>query len=74
VVRSNKEARKRLTESNGIPAMDLGNMNVCLKEHYFYVLFCDVSFEVDIRIRRHTNKRSIEQKNHEQEQIYFKLK
>jgi len=28
VVRSNKEARKRLTESNGTPAMDLGHMNV----------------------------------------------
>ena len=31
VVRSNKEARKRLTESNGTPAMDLGHMNVILK-------------------------------------------
>jgi len=28
---SNKEARKRLTESNGTPAMDLGHMNVVLK-------------------------------------------
>jgi len=28
VVRSNKVARKRLTESNGTPAMDLGQMNV----------------------------------------------
>jgi len=28
VVRSNKVARKRLTESNGTPAMDLGHMNV----------------------------------------------
>jgi len=27
VVCSNKEARKRLTESNGTPAMDLGHMN-----------------------------------------------
>jgi len=31
VVRSNKEAWKRLTESNGTPAMDLGHMNVVLK-------------------------------------------
>jgi len=31
VVRSNKEARKRLTESNGTPAMDLGHMNVVFK-------------------------------------------
>jgi len=28
VVRSNKVARKRLTESNGTSAMDLGHMNV----------------------------------------------
>jgi len=28
VVCSNKEARKRLSESNGTPAMDLGHMNV----------------------------------------------
>jgi len=28
VVRSNKVARKRLTESNGTPAMDLGSMNI----------------------------------------------
>jgi len=56
VVCSNKEARKRLTESNGTPAMDLGQMNFGLKEYYFYVLFCDCCFEVDIRIRRYTNK------------------
>ena len=31
VVCSNKEARKRLTDSNGTPAMDLGHMNVVLK-------------------------------------------
>ena len=31
VVRSNKEARKRLTESNGTPTMDLGHKNVVLK-------------------------------------------
>jgi len=73
VVCSNKEARKRLTESNGIPAMDLGHMNVGLKEYYFHVLFCDCCFEVDICIRRYTNKRSIEQNKHEQEQIYFEL-
>jgi len=34
-------ARKRLTESNGTPAMDLGHMNVVLKQYYFYVLFYD---------------------------------
>jgi len=31
VVHSNKVAWKRLTESNGTPAMDLGYMNVVLK-------------------------------------------
>ena len=31
VVCSNMEARKRLTESNGTPAMDFGHMNVVLK-------------------------------------------
>ena len=31
VVRSNKVARKRLTESNGTPTMDLRHMNVVLK-------------------------------------------
>jgi len=31
VVRSNKVARKRLTESNGTPAKDLGHMNFVLK-------------------------------------------
>jgi len=73
VVRSNKEAWKRLTESNGTPAMDLGLMNVVLKEYYFYFLFYDCCFEVDICIRRYTNKRWIEQNTHEQWQIYFEL-
>ena len=31
VLCSNKEARKRLTESNGTPAMDLDHMNIVLK-------------------------------------------
>jgi len=31
VVRSNREARKRPTKSNGTPAMDLGQMNFVLK-------------------------------------------
>jgi len=31
VVCSDKEARKRLTESNGTPAIDLGHLNVILK-------------------------------------------
>jgi len=57
VVRSNKEARKRLTDSNGSPAMDLGQINVVLKYYYFYVLFYEWCFEVDIHIRRYTNKR-----------------
>ena len=73
VVCSNKETRKRLTESNGTPAKDLGPMNVVLKGYYFHVLFDDCCFEVVIRIRRYTNKRSIEQKKHGQEQIYFEL-
>ena len=33
VVCSNKVARKRMTESNGTPAMDLGHMNVVLKQY-----------------------------------------
>jgi len=41
VVCINMVARKRLTESNGTPAMDLGHMNVVLKQYYFYVLFYD---------------------------------
>jgi len=57
VVRSNKVARKRLTESNGTPAMDLGHMNVVLKYCYFYVLFNDWYLEVDIRIRIYRKKR-----------------
>ena len=36
VVRSNKEARKRLNESNGTPAMDLGHKNVVLKYTFAY--------------------------------------
>ena len=39
VVRSNKVARKRLTESNGTPAMDPGQMNVVLKPHSSSVQF-----------------------------------
>jgi len=31
VVRSNREAQKHLTKSNGTPAMDFGHMNVVLK-------------------------------------------
>ena len=53
VVRNNKVARKRLTESNGTPAMDLGHFNVV-----------DCCFEVDIRIRNYTNKREIDQNTH----------
>ena len=55
VVRSNKVARKRLTESNGTPAMDPGYLNIDLM--YTFANCC----EEDIRIRRHTNKRGIEQ-------------
>jgi len=57
VVRSNKEARKRLTESNGTPAMDLGHLNVVWKQYFFNVLFYDCCLEVYICIRRNTNKR-----------------
>jgi len=53
--------------------MDLFLMNIVLKKYYLYVLFDDCCFEVDIRIRRYTKKRSIEQNKHEQEQIYFEL-
>ena len=54
VVRSNKVARKRLTESNGTPAMDPGHMDIDLMYTFAYY------FEEDIRIRRHTNKRGID--------------
>jgi len=53
--------------------MDLGPMNVVLKGYYAYVLFDDCFYEVDICIRRYTNKRWIEQNKHEHEQIYFEL-
>jgi len=69
VVCSNKETWKRLTESNGTPAMDLGHMNVGLKKYNFHVLFCDCCFELDICLRRYTNKRSTEHNKHEQGQI-----
>jgi len=36
VVCSNKEARRRLNESNGTPAMDLGHKNVVLKYTFAY--------------------------------------
>jgi len=56
VVRSNKVAQKprRLTESNGTPAMDPGYLNIDLTCTFAYCC------EEDIRIRRHTNKRGIE--------------
>ena len=38
VVRSNKVAQKRLTESNGTPAMDLGLMNIFGRIHSHIVL------------------------------------
>ena len=38
VVRSNKVARKRLTISNGTPAMDLGPMNINRRIHSHIVL------------------------------------
>jgi len=52
----------RLTESNGIPAMDL----VIGSGINFYVLFYDCCLEVDIRIRRYTNKQWMKQNTHEQ--------
>jgi len=55
VVRSNRVAWKRPTESNGTPAMDPGHMNIDLT--YTFAYCC----EEEIRIRRHTNKRGIEQ-------------
>ena len=66
VVRSNKVARKRLTESNGTPPMYLVHMNVVWKWYYFNVLFYDCCLEIDIRIRRYTNKQWIKQNTHEQ--------
>jgi len=36
VVRSNKEARKRLTKSNGTPAMDPGHMNIVFTNTFAY--------------------------------------
>jgi len=71
VVHSNKVARKRLTESNRTPAMDLGHMDVVLKQYYFYFLFY-CCFEVDIRVRRYTNRRWIEQNAHKQVQLFYK--
>jgi len=53
--------------------MDLWHMNVVLKKYYFYVLFYDSCFEVDIRIRRYTNKQWAEQNTHEPEHFYFEL-
>ena len=50
VVRSNKVARKRLTKSNGTPAIDL--------EYEYILMYTFVyCFEVVIRIRRYINKR-----------------
>jgi len=57
VVCSNEEARKRLTESSGTPAMDPGHIYVVSKYHCFDVLVYYCCFEVDIRIRTYTNKR-----------------
>jgi len=54
VVRSNKVARKRLTESNGTLAMDPGHKDTDLMYTFAYC------FKEDIRIRRHTNKRGID--------------
>ena len=71
VICSNKVARKRLTESKGIPAMDLGHMNAVSKQYYFHVLFYDCCFEIDIRIRRYTNKRRVKHITYEREQFDF---
>ena len=56
VVRSNKVARKRLTESNGTPAMDLGHMNVgwiectCMLECIEDMGFCIEVIELYVNI------------------------
>jgi len=52
VVCSNKEARKRLTESNGTPAMDPGHMIIDLT--YVFACYC----EEDIRIHKQTMNRT----------------
>jgi len=46
-----------LMSERGTPATDLGHMNVVLKQYCFFVLFYDPCFEIDIRIRRYTNRR-----------------
>jgi len=43
VVRSNKVARKRLTESNGTPAMDLGPKNIFWHTHSHIIFICEHS-------------------------------
>jgi len=59
VVRSNKEVRKRLpvTESNGTPVKDPGHMDTVLTHTFTHCC------EEDIHLRRHTNRRGIEQKH-----------
>ena len=53
VVRSNTVARKRLTKSNDTPAMNL----------ILSLIWFGCCLEVDVRIRRCTNKRGIEKNN-----------
>jgi len=59
VVRSNKVARKRLTESNGTPAMDLGHMNVlssecicilvCIEDMRFCIVVINLHADIEYR-------------------------
>jgi len=60
-----------LMSERGTPATDLGHMNVVLKQYCFFVLFYDPCFEIDIRIRRYTNRRWIEQKKNELEDWFW---
>jgi len=47
VVRSNKIGRKRLTDSNGTPAMVLVHMSAVLKQYYLNVLRVEFLLKTD---------------------------
>jgi len=51
VVRSTKEARKRLTESNGTPAMDLGHRMLFLSSIIFMFCFMIVVLRVEFLLK-----------------------
>ena len=51
MVRSTKEARKRLTESNGTPAMDLGHRMLFLSSIIFMFCFMIVVLRVEFLLK-----------------------